>query len=195
MNGRLVSDVGLEDDHRLGPHGAVLGPPERQDVDPGVSAERAELDVEVGGGVGQPRTVEVEAQTASVGPLREGRDLVDRVARAELGGLGDRHHLRLYVVLVADAGHRGLGQVGGELPVGRVDAEQLAPDGALGRAALVVVDVRARGADHRLEGPEQRQQPDHVGAGAVEGEIGLGRPRRSGRGRAGPRVSVNGSTP
>ena len=55
-----------------------------------------------------------------------------------------------------------------------VDAsEQLGAEVPLGCAALVGVDVRAVGADHRLVRPDQRLQCEHVRRGAVEDQEGL----------------------
>ena len=54
-----------------------------------------------GGGVGEPRAVDVEQHAALVGEVGERADLVGRVHGAELGGVGDRYDARLGGVLVA----------------------------------------------------------------------------------------------
>ena len=66
-----------------------------------------------------------------------------RVERAQLGALGDRDDLRHRPVLVVPAVRLPVDQLGGELAVRGGHGEQLEPAHALGRAALVDVDVRA----------------------------------------------------
>ena len=54
----------------------------------------------------------------SVGPVGQGVDLVRPIAGPHLGGLGDRHHLGLDMVLVADTIGRRLHQLGVSFPSG-----------------------------------------------------------------------------
>ena len=104
----------------------------------------------------------------------EAGDLRRRVARAQLGALGDRHHARLDGVLVAEPGELGGDELGRQLAVGRGDREQLDRAHLLGRSTLIDVDVRARRADRgRGPGPAREAQADDVGSRAVEHEIGL----------------------
>ena len=70
--------------------------------------------------------------------------LVDRIAGAELGALGERYHPRLDTVLVVDAHHRLLNQLRGQLAIRCGDGDELAPEKPLGSPAFVDVDVRAR---------------------------------------------------
>ena len=92
----------------------------------------------------------------------------DGVAGAELGALGDRDDLGLGAVLVAVPPRLQVDQLGGELAVRGGHGEQLQPTHLLRRAALVDVDVRGLGADHRLPPVGHRLQRDDVGAGPVE---------------------------
>ena len=110
----------------------------------------------------------------SVGPIRQGSDLVHRVDGAHFGALGDRDHPGLDMVFVTDAGDGGIDQLGSELAVGCGHAEELAAQEPLGRAALVHVDVGTFGTDDRFMGAEEGLEPDDVGACPVEGEVDLG---------------------
>ena len=106
--------------------------------------------------------------------LTERLHLVDRVERAELGGLCDRDHPGLDVVLVAECMGDGLDVLGPELAVGGGDVDELGPDEPLGRARLVDVDVGRLGAHHGLRRPDRRGQRKDVGAGASPHEQHLG---------------------
>ena len=166
--------VGPEGDHRLGTERTVLGAAEGEHVHPGGGAERTERDAEGGSGVGDPGAVEVDEQPVPVGPVGQGPDLFDGVARAQLRALGDGDDTGLDVVLVSHTGEHPLGQVGGELPVGAVHRHQLRSEEPLGGAALVDGDVGARCADDRFVGAEEGLEADHVGTGAVERQVDLG---------------------
>ncbi len=165
--------AGPEDHHGLRAHGAVLGGPEREDVHPGRRPEVPQTAAERHRGVGQTGPVEVEQHPPSVGPRSDGRQLVRRVAGAELGGLGDGDHPGLHPVLVADAGGGRLQELGGQPAPGGGDADHLAPEEPFRGPALVDVDVGGVGGEDALERTEHRLEPDDVGAGAVEGDEGL----------------------
>ena len=136
--------VRVEHDDGLAEQQAVLGAAEGEHVDAGVGGERPQRHVRgrrprwrSGRRRGAPscRSAWAWSQIA--------RDLVGRVAGAELGGLGDRDDLRLRAVLVAAAPGLPVDQLGGELAVRGGHGEQLEPADPLRRAALVDVDVRA----------------------------------------------------
>ena len=139
-----------QQDDRLGAHQPVLGAAERDRVDAGVGGQRPQRHAERGGGVAQPGAVDVQQHPVRVRPLGQGGDRLRRVDGSELGALGDRDHPRLDDVLVPDPHAQRRDQLRRQPPVGRVDHDQLAA-GALGRAALV--DVQVRGA--RAHPPSQ----------------------------------------
>ena len=153
-------------------------------VDADVGRDLAQRDVQAGGGVGQPRAVDVQQQPALVGEVRERAQLVRAVARAELRALRDADDARLDGVLVAEPAELPLDVLGRELRVVRLDGLQLDARQRLGRAALVDVDVRLRGADDRLPRPAQRAKAQHVGGAAVEDEVATRPARRSARAAA-----------
>ena len=116
-----------EGDDRLGPHGPVLGRPEGEDVDPGAGAEVAR---------GRPRDGRRRwtagrrrdaATSRARGPTGRGRDLLEAVAGADLGGLGDRHHPGLDVVLVARSGDGRSTSSGVSFPSGVATGISLLP--------------------------------------------------------------------
>src|SRR5438445_12591219 len=90
------------------------------------------------------------------------------VKRAHLGGLGDGYHLGLNVMLIADSVIRRLHGIECQLAIGGGDGNELAASEFFGSAALVGIDVRGFGADHRVIGLGERLQTEHVGGGAVE---------------------------
>jgi hypothetical protein len=128
---------------------AVLRPAERQDVHADRVGERPHRDVQRGGRVGYPGAVEVHLHAQAVGVLDDRAYLVHRVDGAQFGVLGDRDDLRHGAVLVVPAERLPVDQLGRQLAVRGGDGQQLQPGHALGGAALVHVDVRGLGADHR----------------------------------------------
>ena len=133
--------------------------------------QRGDVAAEGGGGVGDAGAVHVHGHPEAVGGVADGGDLVDRVERAELGALGDRHDARLGVVRVAD-------EVGLRVEVGRASAWRrgaarsisLAPrmrSGApVSSTAMCAQSVHTTAS----AGPSSDGQGEHVGAGAVERE-------------------------
>src|SRR5258708_4032542 len=97
--------------------------------------------------VGEPCAVEEDAQLVSRAEVLDGPEFVERVAGAELGGLGDGDGARLREVLVAAARESRADQLWSDLPVRRGDREELRPEDPLRGAALVGVDVGRLGAD------------------------------------------------
>ena len=119
---------GIEEDHGFGAEQAVLRAAEAERVDARIDRERAQRSrcrAECRRGVGDPRAVEVDEHPHPVGLVAEGGDLVGGVEGAELGGLGERHHPGLRVVLhplqVDELGEL----LGHELGVGRRQIEEL----------------------------------------------------------------------
>src|SRR5690606_2747516 len=118
--------------------------------------------------VGQPGTVDVEAQPGRVSGVGEGGDLVGRVAGAEFGRLGDGDDAGLRLVGVAEDGQAGGDVVGPELAVRRGHGHELHTEEAFGGAGLVGGDVGGVGADDGVVPAEHEAQADHVRARAVE---------------------------
>src|SRR6185437_1522454 len=114
--------------------------------------------------VGEPCAVKEHAQPVRRAEVLDRPQLFERVARAELRGLGDGDNPRLGEVLVSPAGQPAGDQVRGELSAGSGHGEELGPEYALGSAALVGIDVRGLGADYRLMPAEQQAEPEYVGA-------------------------------
>ncbi len=159
--------------HRLGADRAVLGAAE---------AERIRLGGQLGqpaaqerGRVGQPRAVQEQPQVVGPAERPDLAQLGQRVAGAALGDLGQLHRPRLDPVLVAAPGQQRPDLGRRDLAVRRGRQQQLAAEDPLGRAALVGVQVRAGGADHRLVRAQQQAHPEHVGGAAVEHEHRLRR--------------------
>ena len=170
----VADGVLVEDDDGLAEECTVLRAAERQDVHADGGGERPHRDVQRRGGVGYPGPVEMDLHAPRVGVLADRADLVRRVERAELGALGDGDDLRHRPVLVVPAPRLPVDQLGRELAVRRRHGEQLEPAHPLGRAALVDVDVRGLGADHRAPAVGDRLKRNHIRAGAVEDREGLG---------------------
>ena len=171
-NSNPVGELGAQEDDRVAEREAVLGRPERDDVDTAVGGERLERDAERGGGVREAGTVDVEQHAELVGPLGDRAGLLERVDGPELRRLGHRDDALLGVVVVAAAGLPAAEVVGRELPVLGGDGVELGAGDPLGCAALVDVHVRGVGADHRLEAARERVEGGDVGPGPVEdGEV------------------------
>jgi hypothetical protein len=159
---RVEHDDGLAVEH------PVLGAAEAEHVDAGVGGERPQWNAEARRRVGDARSVHVQLHAERVHVVGDGPDLVDRVGRAELGGLGDRDDERLRPVLVSPAPGLSIDQLRGEFAVGRLDGQELDAGDTLGSPGLIGVDVRGLGAHHRTPAGDHRLEPDDVGAGAVE---------------------------
>ena len=132
-----VGELGAQEDDRVAEREAVLGRPERDDVDTAVGGERLERDAERGGGAREAGTVDVEQHAELVGPLGDRAGLLERVDGPELRRLGDRDDALLGVVVVAAAGLPAAEVVGRELPVLGGDGVELGAGDPLGCAALV----------------------------------------------------------
>jgi hypothetical protein len=74
-------------------------------------------------------------------------------------------------VLVAATDEPGGDQLWGKLPVLSWHRQELGPEDALGRAALVRVDVRGLGADDCLVPAEQQPESEDVGSAAVQDKV------------------------
>jgi hypothetical protein len=178
---------------RLAEHQAVLRAAERHRVDADVARDRAERHPERSRRIGETRTVEVDAHAEGVRVVGDGPDLVGRVDRAELGALRDRDRQGLRALLVTPAVGLPVDQVGRQLAVGGRHRQQFEAAQALGRPALVGVDVRGRRADDG--GPSRRERLQRGDVGTRPGQDGvdrgplaerlddhLGQPRRVGIG-------------
>jgi hypothetical protein len=97
-------------------------------------------------------------------------DPLGRVDGPELRHLTYGDDARLAVVLVAEAGKTCRDALGRESAVGRRDRKELAPGKALGRTALVGVDVRRLRTYHGLMPAHHRRQTRDVRPRPVEHE-------------------------
>ena len=165
--------LGVEHHDRLAEHRPVLGAAEAQHVDAGVAGEGPQRQVERGGGVRDARAVHVQSHAVAMDVVGDLAQLVDRVPRAELGGLRQRDHERLGAVLVAPAPRLAVDQLRRQLAVVCRHREQLDPGHPLRCACLIHVDVGGGCRDHGAPAREHRLEPDHVRPGAVEHREGL----------------------
>ncbi len=165
--GELVGEaVGLEEDHRLRRHGAVLGGAQRKHVHAGPPGDGGGAAAQRGQRVGEAGAVHVHGEAEVAGGGADRAHLLQAVDRAPFGGLGEADRGRL--ALVHADGAAGLqvgGQGGGRQPaVAAGQGQQLGAAGEeLGRAALVVLDVRGRVAIDAAEGRHQRGEGQRVG--------------------------------
>ena len=95
---------------------AQIVAPNESTSTPAARAQLAELDAERHRGVRDPGAVEVQVHAALVRVVGEGADLLQRVHGTALRRLGDRDHLGLHVMRVADPPPRCVDGVEGELP-------------------------------------------------------------------------------
>ena len=139
-----------------------------------IARKRVACSTERGGGIGDAGAVEMDEHAECVGLVAQRGDLVGGVQRAEFGGLRDRDHPGLDVVLHA-LEVRELGELlGTSLRAGGREVDQLGGECPLGRTGLVDGNVRPVGAHDRVvrprERPEQCRQRDDVRTRAVERE-------------------------
>ena len=178
--GEVARQLGIEEDHGLGRHHAVLGGAEAQHVDARLPRQLGRRAADIGHGVGEARAVHVQFQPMAMRRGGDRRDLLGRIDGAAFGRLGD-----------ADGGGLGemrhaidrLGQRLGELhridlALGAVDAEQTrAPGVELGRAGFLGGDVGRRMAEDRAPRRGAAGQRQAVGGGAGDDregrEVGL----------------------
>ncbi len=94
--------------------------------------------------------------------ISEPLQLVSRVDSAHLGGLRDRDHAWLYVMLDADAVQQRLDLFDAQFAVRRGDRDQFAAGELLGRATLINVHVRRVGTEDRVMRLRDRFQAEDV---------------------------------
>ena len=159
-------------------------------------SELSERAPEVCRRVGEAGAVHVDAQVVGRAEVMDLPQLRQRVAGADLGRLGDRHHAWLGEMLVAAPRQAAGDQLGCELAARRGHGQQLGPEDALGRPALVGVDVRRLRADDGLMPAEQQPKPEYVRAAAIEDQVHLAlrtsEPPQFASGSFGPRVRAIG---
>ena len=165
----------IEDHDRLGRQAAVLGRAEGQDVDAAFPRHLGRRAAQGDEGVGETRPVHVHLEAVPVRDLRQRRDLRRSVDEPGFRRLRDREPARRHLLDASrqareerlERRRRDLG----------ADARQPGHLGAmhveLGRAALVVDDVRLDVRDREAVGRHDRRQRQRVGAGPGRGEEGL----------------------
>ena len=175
--GEVLGQRPVEEHDGLADRQAVLRAAEAEHIDAGAPGDVARMAAQRGHRIGEARAVHVHLEVAALGDRRDRAHLLDAIDRAQLGGLGQAHHLRLRVVDVVALGHQRFHRVRRELAEPRRGAlgfahQQLRAVGEeLRPAAFVGLDVRHRAADHRVVALAQRGQRQRVGRRAVEDEI------------------------
>ena len=102
----------IEEYHRLGGHGTVLGRPEREHIDPGLPCRLRRAAAQMDEGIGETGPVHMQAHAVFAPQTGEGRYLLGVVYRAPFTGLGNADDGRLGLVLVAET------QIGDRFPDG-----------------------------------------------------------------------------
>ncbi len=164
----------IEEDHRLRGQRAVLGGPERQRVHAALPRRLGRCAAQRHQGVGEAGAVDMQLQAFLARQLRDRPQLVRRVDRAELGGLGeaDGAGLRMMHEALLEMFERGGDRRGLELGVGAFQRHELGAMGEeLRRAALVDRDMGFGMADDGAVLWHQRRQRQRVGARAVDDRI------------------------
>src|SRR6266478_5917634 len=139
----IPHQITVEENHRLGGQGTVLGCAEGQNVDARAPGDVRGMTVKERERVREARAVHVHLESATVCKTAELGDLLAPVDGAELGGLGQRQRRRLYAVNVnrTRAERRGEGP-GQEFAVLAAQQRQLRAAGEkTRRAAFVGCDV------------------------------------------------------
>jgi hypothetical protein len=110
----------------------------------------------------------MQKHSALMSKFGQSTNLFWLVNRPHLGRLRNRDNLRLHMMLIADAVIRMPHCIERDFPVLMRQRNQLATQMLLGRGAFVGIYVRIVAAQHRLIGPRQRLQAQHIRPGAVE---------------------------
>jgi hypothetical protein len=177
--GQVRRPLAVEDQDGLRGHAAVLGGAEGEDVDPGLPGHGGRRDPEPGRSVGEARAVHVDAQALPARGVGEGRDLLHGVDGADFRRLRQRQRRRLDVMRSAPRdGQERLKVGGGDLAPLSGQAHQLrAARVELGRAALVLHDVRGLVADDAPPGRRERGEGESVrgraGGDEKDGQVAL----------------------
>ncbi|MPL71156.1 hypothetical protein SDC9_16927 [bioreactor metagenome] len=156
---------GVEQDHRLDAHAAVLRAAKAQHIDARLPGHLGRARPGRDQGIGKARPVHVHRQAEIARDGRERRHLGHRIDGARLGRIGDRDHAALQVV---DAAAAGMGDGAAQrsrvhLRMRPVDQRQLAAaDEEFGRAALVFLDMGGAVAEDRLPGRAEHRTGQRI---------------------------------
>ena len=115
--------------------------------------------------------MEVHAKLVDV--VRNGFDFFTSIDRTQLGALGNIDHFGLRVVLKAPVDEARSDELRRQLAVGRLNLAQCSAGQELRSTALVHCNVRGLGAKDGVERLHARAQGNHIGARAIEHEIGF----------------------
>jgi hypothetical protein len=160
--------VGRKDDDRVAQRPAILGGPERHDVDPGSPSRIGWAAPEPRHGIGKPGTIHVEPETAPLGGLGNRPDLVEAIHRSEIGRLGQADRARLASVKLRgrDPGQRLGQQYGVDFAVLPADRSQLEAAAEEPRSVgFGSVDVCGFAAIDDAPGRAERGKGDGIGGG------------------------------
>ena len=180
----------VDQDHGLPAQRPVLGPPDKEGVDPACD-DQVQPGSERRQRRREPGAVDVHPEPAGMGVGAESPELLAGVDAAHLGGLSEEDPGRSHAVLILVLGQRLVDEAGVELAGGRGDLHD-AVAGGLDGARLVDVDVRRLRGDHPLVGAQEGAEAGEVGLGAAHQQVDLAIPPDLGgdpRGRE-PRVLV-----
>src|SRR6185312_15304076 len=114
----LVKTV-VEEHYCFAIHHAVLGAAKGEHIDTHIARDRAETDFQTCSRVGNASAVDVQKQIMPASEFGKLTDLVGSVDCSHFGGLGNRNHARLDVVLNTDSVQQRLHAFWSELPVFR----------------------------------------------------------------------------
>ena len=150
----LVQDR-IQDHHRLAEQGAVFGAADIEDVGEGRDVRHGQVVGAAGEGGSQAGAVQEQKQAVSAADMGERLQLSLGVLSADLRGVGDIYHLRLYHVLVGMGVQNLLHHGRSHFAVRGRKGEHFVA-GGFHRSGLVNIDMSGRGADHGLVGAECR---------------------------------------
>ena len=171
---------GVEEDHRLGRHRAVLGAAQAEGIDTRPPGQIGRRTAQGGHRIREPRPVHVDRQARLMRDARQGRDLLRRIDGAPFGRIGDRdQRVQTAIQPRARADMDGLRQgVGAQLAALARQCDQLGPVGKeLGRGAFAGLDMRVVMAIDPPPGGRQLRADQRIGrrAGGHEPHHRLGR--------------------
>ena len=165
---KVRAELRVKKNDGFGPHGPVLGSSEGQNVHSQVARGLAQAESQAGGGVGDAGAVHMQKHAAVVGKAGQDLNLIRLIDSAHFGGLRDRNHPRLNMMLISCAVAGPANRFHRELAVRGRNRDQLRTYEFFRRPAFILIEMRFAPANHGLEGAGERGQTENVGRGAIE---------------------------